>query len=88
MLPSPIVRSTNTSNSTASNELLTSPKEITKAEVCVTHFHEDSFCLDNRRPTQEPNNRGPRQPTCSQSAIGNMVSPNIGSVIGYSQNNI
>ena len=47
-----------------------------------------AFVLDNRRPTQEPNNRGPRQPTCSQSAIGNMVSPNIGSVIGYSQNNI
>ena len=45
MLPSPIVPSTNTSNSTASNELLTSPKEITKAEVCVTHFHEDSFCF-------------------------------------------
>ena len=47
MLPSPIVPSTNTSNS--------------------------------RKPTQEPNNRGPRQPTYSQSAIGNMVSPNIGS---------
>ena len=45
MLPSPIVPSTNTSNSTASNELLISPKEITKAEVCVTHFHEDSFCF-------------------------------------------
>ena len=38
-----------------------------------------AFVLDYRRPTQEPNNRGPRQPTCSQSAIGNMVSPNIGS---------
>ena len=37
------------------------------------------FILDNTRPTQEPNNRGPRQPTCSQSAIGTMVSPNIGS---------
>ena len=45
MLPSPIVPSTNTSNSTASNELLISPKEITKAEVCVTHFHEDNFCF-------------------------------------------
>lgn len=38
-----------------------------------------AFVLDNRRPTQEPNNRGPRQPTCSQSAIGNMVPPNMGS---------
>ena len=38
-----------------------------------------AFVLDYRRQTQEPNNRGPRQPTCSQSAIGNMVSPNIGS---------
>ena len=38
-----------------------------------------AFVLDNRRPTQEPNNRGPRQPTYSQSAIENMISPNIGS---------
>ena len=37
MLPSPIVPSTNTS------KLLTSPKEITKAEVCVIHFHENRF---------------------------------------------
>ena len=35
--------STNTSTSTASNKLLTSPEEITKAEVYVIHFHEHSF---------------------------------------------
>ena len=38
-----------------------------------------AFILDNGRPTQEPNNRGPRQSTCLQSAIENMVLPNIGS---------
>ena len=45
ILPSPTVPSTDTSKNNTSNKLLTSPKEITKAEVCVIHFHEDSFCF-------------------------------------------